>query len=360
MSIKVLLCERDLTGHRKAYLDGLCEMQDIEFFVFVPNKKEELNNHSYFFNTNKENTFVEYCLWIKKIREIVEKEKIDIVHILDGDGIMRYFGLFMNFIRCKKIIITFHHFFKGFIRKISYKLMYFGKSKMFVVHTENFKKELEKNGITNVSVCNYPSFGYESICQLSNKECKIYYGLDTNDPIIGIVGGLNKYKNIIKFLEVLNHCDKDFYLLIFGKPNDVSSDEIERAIHGYKKKTKTIYRTLTDEEYYKAIVASDIVYSVYGLDFDGASGPLIDGVCARKMILASSHGSLGDVVSSNHLGLTADVSKNEDVLGKTNKAIDLAKGFCYDDSAENYRQLIQPKLFINTYRNIYLNCVQKE
>lgn len=91
---RVLLCERSLSGHRKQYLSWLASISDVEVFVcapenigmdtahFMPLQPDEIGKN-----------FRAYCLWVKKLRRIIQENNIDVVHILDGDSIMRYFGV---------------------------------------------------------------------------------------------------------------------------------------------------------------------------------------------------------------------------------------------------------------------------
>ena len=114
-----------------------------------------------------------------------------------------------------------------------------------------------------------------------------------------------------------------------------------------------VIRQLSENEYEQAIAASDIIYSLYGHEFDRASGPLTDGVCAKKMILSCKHGSLGEIVSENLLGLTAECDDREEVIKQTELALCRAKNFRYGEAANRYRIQIQPEYFMSTYRNVY-------
>ncbi len=354
--MKVLLCERNFHGHRKVYMKWLSQIDGIEFFSYAPENIGFPEHKHYDFGKNKNlRSYVAYIAWIKKIREIVKSNDIDVVHILDGDSLMRYFGIGLHSLGCKRVVITYHHFFEGLIRKISYKLMTAGQSHSCVVHTKTLKKKMEEYSITNVEHCEYPAFDFYNIANLDKEECKKKFYLRDGVPVIGIIGGLTKYKNILPFLYVLRNCQTKFQLLICGKPLDVKEDEIKEAIKPYKENVHLLFGTLTDEEYREAIVASDIIYSLYGLEFDGASGPLTDGVCGYKMILASKHGSLGEIVSENMLGVNADVTNEGEILEKTEAALVCVFNFHYDEKAQAYRNHIKPDVFGETYKSLYLS-----
>lgn len=352
--MRVLLCERSFGGHRRTYLEWLSKIQNIDIYVYAPENVGVEESH--FISCDSElaakNVRV-YHQWITNIRRIVNENHIDVVHLLDGDSIMRYFGIGFSRFGCKKIVITYHHFFTGFARKISYQMMCYRKDRSCVAHTESVYQSLRKCWITNIDVCEYPAFGFERISSRNPEECKRRFGLSDIIPTIGIIGGINRYKNIIPFLFILKNCKVDFQLLICGKVGDITENDIIRAVNPYKEKVKLILRTLTEDEYEDAIVASDIIYCLYGHEFDGASGPLADGVCAKKMILSSKHGSLGKITTQNCLGVVAECDDSEEVLTQTEFALKGAIGFQYSDTALQFRDSLNPIQFVETYRKIY-------
>lgn len=351
---RILLCERSLVGHRKTYLKWLASISDTEMFVYAP---KNIGIDSNRFIPMAENLVgrgvVQYWCWIKSIRRIVQENRIDAVHILDGDSIMRFFGLGFGRIGAKHIIITYHHFFEGLSRKLSYHMMNRVKGSVSVVHTENVREKLTKIGVKHVAVCQYPAFEFESIADRDPVACKERYQLHQDIPVIGIIGGMCRYKNIIPFLTAMKKCNSPFHLLICGSASDISEEEILEAVEPYSEKVTAMIRHLSEEEYKDAIVASDIIYCIYGHEFNGASGPLTDGVCAEKMILSCAHGSLGEIVSNNHLGFIAECTDKEQIIGQTNLALQKAKDFLYDEHAQCYRENISVKSFLTTYQKIY-------
>ena len=352
--MRVLLCERKLTGHRRQYLNQLASIEGIDFFSYAPENTGFAEDRFFFLNAAEEKKSLSaYVKWIAAIRRIVRENGIDVVHFLDGDSIMRFFGLGMHALGKARVLITYHHFFPGVLRKLSYQLMNAGRKHVCVVHTDAVKEYLQTYHIGTVYQCDYPAFEFARIAALDPKESKTYFGCDDNVPTIGIVGGMNAYKNIVPYLHILQRCTEDFRLRLCGAPKDVTEEEIDGAIAPYREKVKKTIRMLTDREYKTAIAASDIIYSIYNLDFDGASGPLTDGVCAGKMILSASHGSLGEIVTSNALGLTADVTDDADILRKTEAALRQAPGFQYGEKAACYRERLKPEYFYRTYGEIY-------
>lgn len=354
-SMRVLLAERALDGHRKTYMEWLSKIDGAEMFVLAPQNVGVEESHFFRFDSGTAGKSCKaYLGWIFQMRRIVMENQIDVVHILDGDSITRYFGAGFRYIGAKRIVITYHHFFQGYLRKLSYRMMCYGKSRTCVGHTDAVCRALKKSGISNVAQCAYPAFEFRSIESKNPSVCKRKFGLSEEVPVIGIVGGMNKYKNIVPFLNTIRDCSASFQLLLCGKVGDVTLEEILQAVEPYKERVKLVLRTLTDEEYQEAIVASDIIYCLYGHDFDGASGPLTDGVCAKKLILSCKHGSLGEIVTQNLLGITAECDDRKDMLEQTELAISSAKKFKYSDTANRYRENLNPGRFIEKYRTIYL------
>ena len=355
--MKILLCERSFEGHRKIYLEQLTKIPGIEFYVYAP-QNIGVKEGQYFKFERLENlkSAKRYILWINCIKEIVKHYEIDVVHILDGDGMMRYFGLGFPALDVKKLVITYHHFFPGIVRKISYRFMNAGKNIVSIVHTESVKKRFLSNGIKNVEVCAYPAFRFSSIAECNVAECKSELGVPQDIATIGIIGGMAPYKNILFFLNALRKCEVCFHILIAGESNDnLFQNQLLDAIEPYKENVTLIAKRLTDDEYVTAIVASDIIFCIYGREFDGASGPLTDGVCAGKFILACDHGSLGEITSRYLLGLTAKCDDEAEILNQTENALIRGIEFKYSEIANRYRDSIRPEAFCRRYAQIYLS-----
>lgn len=352
--MKILLCERDFDGHREKYFKCLSSITDEEFYGYAPGSAGMDKNHYFHYSIPANiRSLKEYFSWIRQINKIILTEGIDIVHILDGDSIMRFFGIGFSKFRKTKIVITYHHFYKGFFRKISYKSMLSGRNKIGIVHTQRVRDIFYREGIFNIKVCEYPAFDFERMANRDIVNAKKYWDIPLNIPTIGIIGGLNSYKNITQFLNVLKECTESFHLLICGKLIDIPLLELEACISSYSDKVSIKAELLSEDEYELGIAASDIIFCIYGHSFDGASGPLTDGVCAGKIILSCEHGSLGDIVRSNHLGFTAESDNPEDILLKVSKALKITKSDYYDNIAYDYRRRLTPDCFQQRYREIY-------
>lgn len=78
---------------------------------------------------------------------------------------------------------------------------------------------------------------------------------------------------------------------------------------------------LSREEYIDSIVASDYIILPYTREFNGASGPLAEGVVANKVIIGSNYGSLGKIITENELGYTFEVENSEDLANVIDNAL---------------------------------------
>ena len=351
--MRVLLCERALSGHRGKYLKCLSEISG-NIYCFAPdNVGVSESNFIRYRPNSKYGEFWEYYFWLSDIEKIIEEKSIDIVHILDGDSIMRYMGVGFSRFKQVKLIITFHHYFSDFKHKFSYKMMLKHKNRLGVVHSKVLKERFDKIGIKNISVIKYPVFDMSCFANCNNEHAKKKWGLKGTYPVIGIIGGIAMYKGIDKFLEALVKVPKKYQLLVCGSKSDADVESIKKLVTELGVENSIYLKKMTDTEYQDAIAASDIIYCIYTKKFDGASGILTDGVSARKMILACDHGTLGQVVKKHHLGYVVDSDNKEEITLNTIGAIAACRNFSYDDIAETYRNSLSPELFKERYLSMY-------
>lgn len=350
--MKVLICEKSFKGHRKNYFEYLSSIDGIEIFGYGP-ENIGLDKGHFFKYDGKNNKYniVLYLKWIGNIRKIVKEYNIELVHILDADTIMYFCGIGFSTIPAK-ILLTYHHFYDVYYKKMTYHFML--RRAWGVVHTDRIKEEFEEIGINKIYVCNYPAFCYDILQKYNVASEKRRWNIDLSIPTIGIIGALNDYKNINEFLSIIRGSEKQFQVFIFGGICQIDEKELRHNISMLADKAVTYIKRPNDEEYLSAIVASDIIFCIYNKSFDGASGPLTDGVCTNKMILSCNHGSLGKIVSEHHLGYCADSENRLDILNKTEMAVEHLSSFSYDDTANAYKERLMPYHFRETYRHIYL------
>ncbi len=357
--VRVLLCERSVSGHRMGYMRALTGIKDVHFFVVAPKNPGVLEEDFFCCGSVKQPKSIKaYRTWIKQIKQCVRDWKIDIVHFLDGDSIMRFFGLGFHGIYANKIVITYHRYFDGLFRRISYACMC--RHNIAVCHSEFVRNNLLKIGLKTVTECEYPAFSYVKLNSMNPQECKTALKIPLDVPVMGIVGGISKYKNILPFLHALRKVNSEFHILLAGKLVDIKQCEIEEAIEPYRDHVTWINRVLSDMEYNQSIVASDIIYCIYTKEFNGSSGPLTDAVSAKKMVLASNHGTIAELTEKYQVGYTVDCDNENEIIQCTEKILEKFPGFSYTHFAEEYRKSLNPEVFLEKYGKVYLKTVHKE
>ena len=152
-------------------------------------------------------------------------------------------------------------------------------------------------------------------------------------------------------LEALDGVNEPFQLLIAGSVSDFDKEFVESKTSGYRDKVKMKLCYLTDKEVQMAAAASDIVVLPYRKVFDGASGPLGEGVILGKCIIGPDHGSLGRIISENHLGYTFE-SENIDSLHSTIIS-SLTNEFVRDEKYKNYQVSLDSRSFVGKYEQLY-------
>ena len=169
-----------------------------------------------------------------------------------------------------------------------------------------------------------------------------------NAFVLGCIGGTRYDKGLDILLKALRSVTGDFELLVAGAEDAIKREEIEELARPYRDRVKLHLSFLTDEELEMAIQAVDAIVLPYRKTFNGASGPLGEGVAKGKIIIAANHGSLGDIVEKNHLGYTFE-SENIEALKKVLNMAIQRTNYTYDEKANAYKN----KLSINEFKKQY-------
>lgn len=344
---KVLLVDISIKGHRLNYIKAL--NQDCNFICLLPD--DENITFTYIkiksgFDVKRD--IISYIRFICEIKNVVKNYDVDIVHFLCGDALYKFFGVGLSSLRTK-IVVTFHHMVFTKLKLVSIKRI-FKKISRGVVHTRYLEKRIIQYNIKNITHVEYPVFNTLDYFP-SIEESKKLFGLPNCKLVLSVIGGTQHYKGLDILLEALNYVNHEFLLFICGPEREFSKEYIIEKSKKYKDNIALQLRYLSDFEYIHAINASDYIMLPYRYEFDGASGPLADSTFFRKQVIASNHGSLGQLVIENELGYTF---KTEDVR-------DLAKIISYalehtprwTRKAEKYRQSLSVPYFQKKYREIY-------
>lgn len=352
--MKVMYIDIETSGHHQTYLQALLDIPNKENVIVLPSRLSSVNDKQYVFQKTDfyHKKLKEYIRWTHEVKRIIRKEQPDVVHFLYGDVFYKYFGIGLEGLKKKcKVINTVHALKKGKIGLVSLKRIA-SLSSVIVVHTDAICREVRNAGITNIEHIEYPHFstGYN----INTTEARKYYGLGKESFVLGCIGSTRYDKGLDILLTALQKVTGDFELLIAGAEEAIKKAEIEKLASCYKERVHLHLAYLDDEELEMAFQAVDAIVLPYRNSFNGASGPLGEGVGKEKMIIGTDHGSIGDIITKNHLGYTYE-SEN---IEKLAEVIDnsMNRKFSYDTIAKNYKNCISQTVFKNKYAVLYSVC----
>lgn len=334
--MKIMFVDSGDTGHRQEYVNSLRRIPEVESLLLIPDASINLKRIS------------SYCKWMKQLKERAEKEQPDIIHFLDGDTVMRFFGLGFGFFKRFKTVITFHHFFPGLMRKLSLKRMLHAVN-FGVVHTEEIEKKVKDYGCSNILCVPYPCF-LKIPCEDSNQ-------YENQPPLLLALGGTRYDKGLDILLGALKKVRVPFQLVVAGKENDFKKEYILEQIEEYKENVKLLLHFLKTDEILELLQKADIIILPYRKEFDGASGPMCEGVYLGKTIVGPSHGSLGSLIQKNHVGYVFESENQDSLVEIIERALREKK--LYDDVAKRYQMELQPETFNRRYQKLYNGLLNK-
>lgn len=347
--MKIAYVDVMLDGHHMSYMNALVEKNRNCILILPKKNKNFLDINQYILDSEMLHKHpIKYLKWIYEIKRIIKQEKVDVVHFLYGDTFYRYFGFGLNMFDRERLIITFHHVRRSRIRDFSLKMI-FKHIKIGVVHTESIIKDIKDMGINNVKHIEYPQFN--KFLEMNTIEAKRELKIESNYPLISVIGGTREDKGLDILLDALNYVNEPFHLLVAGQAITFDEKYINEKIKNYKKDTTIILKYLSDNELNTCLNASDIIVLPYRKCFDGASGPLAEGVWLRKVIIGPNHKSLGKIIEKNSLGITFESENIKDLARAINKT--LKESIKWSEKAESYREKLEVKYFIDSYKNIY-------
>ena len=345
--MKIVLVDAALDGHHARYIRGICSSKNIDFVLIAPDGDCDLAGvpvYRYNFNAKKLDLF-KYFRWLRFIKKIAKKERADAVHFLDGDTVMKFMALGLKRFR-KNLFVTYHNFYRGFLRKISYKRTA-RFSRAIVVHTDTVKRLLTEQKIKNAVRNDYPAFDGEIAKALPVKECKAAFGLPDDKPIVGFVGGISAYKGFDLFLDCLRQECDGVCFFVAGRATDYTKEFLGQVARDNAGKIVIREGWLSNEDYCRALAATDVLLLPYDDNFYGASGPLADGAYCGKRIVTTKGGGIADIVEENHLGTVLKERSAKCLLKEINES------FVYDETAKAYAKTVSAEAFVCRYERIY-------
>lgn len=343
--MKVLFVDISTSGHHLTYLSALALQKDIEPVLVLP-EKVDMDCKQYVVARDK-HTLSAMNAWLKNVLLVAQKEKPDIIHFLYGDIFYRFFGFGLGQFKKFKTVVTLHWVKTGFVERISTKMLC-TKMDRVVVHSEYIRQVLQSYGVKNAVHIEYPQFNE---LKIPKEDACQYFGLEKDVPVIACIGNTRYDKGLDILLEALKRVNAPFRLLIAGKAEAFDEDYIAQHIAGYEERVTRCLYFLSDEELSNALCASDLIVLPYRKKFDGASGPLGEGVALGKCIVGPNHGTLGYTIEQNHLGYTFE-SENADDLAHT-LDIALQEKFYRDEVYSSYKNSLRVDYFKDKYQRVY-------
>lgn len=345
----ILFVESGIGGHRKKYHKELIEAVGAENSILITPQYEndilckQVVNEKINLKPRKIN---EYEEWLKYIKKVADNNSADVIHILDGDLLYKFWGVGLKQLNDYKIVVTYHHIKNDFFHTISLnrisKHITYG-----VVHTRYLKERFKK--IPNIILINYPYLGEDN---LPNKDdARKYFGIEHDAVVFSTLGGTRYEKGadilVKSFMRVKN--EKAILLIAGAEENFKKSDLM--TISGNSKKVIYYMNKLTNDEWLMAISASDYVVLPYRKTFTGASGPLTDAVWFNRGIIGTMSESVGDVIKSNSLGYLFEC-ESEDSLSETiEKAA--RQNWNINNDYLKFRTEISSEKFRTNYKKLY-------
>lgn len=345
--MKILYVENMIRGHHVPYVQALAGYKGHESVIVTPQKIPAVPQKQFVFPKMNFDSkkFSDYCECLRYIDKVAGEESVDIIHFLDGDKIMRYFGMGMGRLSRKRpVVITYHHLFEGTVRRISYVMMC--RHRAAVVHTAQIQNRLKRYGIRSVTHIEYPGFLAAPPDERSKKE---------SVPVIGMFGGTRYEKGLDILIKALENVHRPYRLLIAGREDDYTRGDVEKMCAKIRANVTLDMRFLPETELARYWNETDLVVLPYRRVFDGASGQLTEGVRRGLPIIGSEHGSLGSIIRENHLGMTFRTEDSEDLALKIEAV--LKDGFVYDSVAKDYQEAMSPERFCRDYQRLYASLV---
>lgn len=349
-SLKVLLIETATDGHHSEYLCALKQaVLDAggQCVIVLPHPCKELAaDYILLFRVAP----LPYLRWMRGLQKIVRAENPDVIHFAYLDSVYRFFGIgFRALRRQAPVLVTAHQIRRSRMRDMSLKRISRSVDAI-VFHTQKLVADVQVIGIQNAVHIEYPQFNNFAIC--SRDAAWQALGIPAPDrPVILALGGTRYDKGLDLLLQALQKVEAPFHLLIAGKEEYFKKTDIESWIEPYKEHVTLRLEYLTETVMAACLNGADMLVLPYRRIFDGASGPLTEGVWAKKCMIGPAHGSLGAMIREHHLGYTFETENIQDLAEVLQKA--LLSEFCPNEGYLAYRALLDPARFQKDYSNLY-------
>lgn len=305
------------------------------------------------------NYIKEYFKSCKKLKEVVKREQISIVH---NNTVAVLEGIYLKKKTKIKLITHVHEMIEHpkIVAKLLYKMHLKKCDDMVVVSTavKNYIEQLLNKKFTNISVV-YNGINNIHYDKKLHQKYLEEFGLNKNAKVVGIVGRINAIKGQDHYIEAMHRViknNKEVYGIIVGDAfdgqewrvdqliNKIKEDHLEDKIFycGFRKDMKELYNLLD------ILVLSSIQYDSFPtvvLEAMSCGIPTVAYKCGgvEEMIENDSNGFL---VEQNDID---GLSKKISILIKDERKLQEFK----KNSQKRFKKLYTTNQFIEKLSNIY-------
>ena len=155
----IIVATPQAKGHHKSYFE-LCVNSLIKkehSVVSITQEKHDIQVNKQYYIQNNMGTrrLSEYLKMVKELRNIIEIERPDAIHIQCGDNFYRFMGIGLSFLKKYRTFFSFHQYRNKIVTPLYFKLLG-NLSKGCMVHSEILKTHLEEWHIPNVNYVRWP------------------------------------------------------------------------------------------------------------------------------------------------------------------------------------------------------------
>lgn len=332
--MKVYLSDTTLTGHHKIYQETLSRLTNTEICnyekKFVSVRKNPLK--AYFDRSKYLNKISKICRGASvHFMYIDSLYKCPLIHLSLKKNNVKFIGT-LHWIPIDKFSI---YLLKKFAEKLE----------IVIVHSEFLKLEMINMGIRNVVCIDYPSF-------IENEKEEIKVEKQDNIIVISCLGGTRCDKGLDLLIESFKYLDnkvKERVIFnICGIEQDIKYKDVIYEADKYSVNYIVRNEFITDYEYCKEVMKSDIILLPYKKNFTGNSGPMTDGIFKDKFIIGPNYGNIGYLIEKYNLGSTFKIEDITSLAGVLNSIVDQDI-----DKNHKYKEKITIDNFITQNSKVY-------
>lgn len=370
---KIIFFDTSNNGHHylynKAVMQGEMEYSNkLKIYYIAPdiknNQKDELESIGIsVVDLDNKSKFskIQNFLYFFSMINFARKNQIKNIHLLYLDSLFLVLG-FCPFLFKFNITSTLHWFPNRTVKlKILRTLMNMEIIKKIVVHGKYTKEKIlklfnDQSIEKKIHTIIYPNL------HNSNLD-KIVFNSISNDllnysrPFLLAFGGLRYDKGIDILLKSLSLVREEFTLIIAGKEDYFTKEDLLKLIeeYGLEEKVFLDIKFISDQELAVYFELTDIIVLPYRKYFSGQSGPLTEGVTRSKLIIGPENGEVGFTISSYNLGSTFEVENPDDLAKKISRILtdlDTLKNN-YLPYLDSYKNLLTLESFNKSYNEVF-------